>query len=370
MISSCPARSPSPTFTATSASRSSFSSNAKSANFVALTASATLIAISPYPLHLRVNILKVVAARPRRQPLRRPYRTLGKPAPRVRVMRQHQPVRIALRYQDMRSGSIAHAVRLYRNIVQPGSLLHHPGQADRRSRGRVQLRHMVRLFNRELVPCTLQQRAHLRCQLQHHLHADREVRPVQQRRLLALGQPAHIRQLVVPARRADHHLRARRQARAHVLHRRIGSREVNHHIEPGHKWRRQCRRIRILLGVEHMHAVAVLRRNLRYQLACLPMSQHQYSHRLPSYALLSSCTRASTSKTVASGSAKKTPCRLRTSSSTSSSSIIKLMLISLAPSEIIRRFTWLTAVTTPAAIPLCPPMSSPTSPTSAFWPST
>src|ERR1700733_14019322 len=48
---------------------------------------------------------------------------------------------------------------------------------------------------------------------------------------------------------------------------------------------------------------------------------------------------------------------------------MKLMLISLAPCEIIRTLTWLIALKTCPAMPLWPRMSSPTRQTSALWPS-
>ena len=201
-------------------------------------------------------------------------------------MRQHQPVRIALRHQHVRSRRIAFALRLDRNLLITRCRFDHRRQGDRCSaEGESSLRDMVRLFNRKLVAGILQRLAHLRRQLQHHLHADGEVRPVQQPGLFALCQSAHVRQLVVPAGRADHHLRARRQARAHVLNHGLGSGEVDHHIESRNKRRSQGRCVCIFLCVQHMHAVAALSRDLRHQLARLALSQHQYPHRVPSYAL-------------------------------------------------------------------------------------
>jgi hypothetical protein len=123
-----------------------------------------------------------------------------------------------------------------------------------------------------------QRSAHLLRQLQHHLHADRKIRPVQQPRLLALRQPAHVRSLsyqpVVPttifAPVARHARMFCTTASGVVKSITTSNPATNGGVSAVASG--------ILLRIQHVHAVAALRRHLRHQLAGLALSEHQYPH--------------------------------------------------------------------------------------------
>src|SRR6185437_13500048 len=129
--------------------------------------------------------------------------------------------------------------------------------------------------------------------------------------------------------------------------------------------RRQRRSVRVVVDVERAHPVAALPRNLRHQAAGLSFAEYEDEHNIPSkrnqrsavfhcerFQLTTDhCFLASTSKIVGSGSWKNAACSERTASSASSSSIMKLILISLAPCEIMRTLMCRTALKTCAAMP-------------------
>src|SRR5271170_5235610 len=141
--------------------------------------------------------------------------------------------------------------------------------------------------------------------------------------------------MLVPPGRAHHYTRAIRQAGPQVGDDRLGRGEVDHGIEARQKRSRQRRGIAILLFAHHAHPMAALVCDVRHQAARLAAPKDQEEHRL--YLTLS--LRASTSKISGSGSPKNSSCSDRIASSASSSSIMKLMLISDAPCEIMRTFT-------------------------------
>src|SRR6266568_20941 len=177
----------------------------------------------------------------------------------------------------------------------------------------------------------------------------------------------HLCNLRIPPGGANNDAATERQDGAHVFYRRLRRREVDDHIDAGQHGSRKRRGALIFCNVERPHAMAAFASDLSDQASGFSFSQHQKEHLY----LTGSAAglRASTSKISGSGSLKKVACRERTASSASSSSIMKLMLISLAPCEIMRTLIWRIAENTRAAMPLCPRMSSPTMQISAFLPS-
>ena len=139
---------------------------------------------------------------------------------------------------------------------------------------------MMRLFNRKLISGILQSLRDDRGDLQHHLHTDGEVGPIEQPGLLSFRQSAHIRQLVVPTGSSNDHFRACCETSTHILNCSLRRCKVDYHIESCNEWRRQSRGFSILLCIKHMHAVAALGRNLRDQLTGLAHPENQYPHRV------------------------------------------------------------------------------------------
>src|SRR6185437_3229240 len=224
---------------------------------------------------------------------------------------------------------------------------------------------MVNFGNGELV--AMRADGKLMYQSQHYLHAHGEVGAIEQRGISPLAKCAHLLQPVVPAGGADHDLGAAGETGAQVGNDRVRGGEVDDGVHLRQQRRRQCGGVPVLFFADHAHAMAALMRNVGNDGARLATAKNQEDHRLPPAACANA--RASRSKMEGSGSAKKTECSERIASSTSSSSIIKLMLISDAPCEIMRRLMCVSAPKTCAAMPFWPRMFSPTMQISAFRPS-
>src|SRR5277367_1197488 len=175
--------------------------------------------------------------------------------------------------------------------------------------------------------------------------------------------------MVVPAGCPHHHACSVRQASPHIVNSRFRRREVDHRIKSREKRSRQRHRIAVFFLAHHANAVSVLTRYVGDDAARLAAPQHQEQHRLPHFVAAVALLRASTSKISGSGLSKNSACSERTASSASSSSIMKLMLISDAPCEIMRTLMWRMALKSRAAIPFCPRIFSPTMQTSALRPS-
>ena len=137
---------------------------------------------------------------------------------------------------------------------------------------------MVRLHDGELVARSRQLPRHLLGQLQHHLHADREVGAVQQARLRRSARPRMSASLsyqpVVPITifaPVARHARMFCTTASGVVKSITTS-------KPATNGGSMRARVRVLLRIQHMHAVPALRRHLGHQLARLPLPQHQNPH--------------------------------------------------------------------------------------------
>ena len=121
------------------------------------------------------------------------------------------------------------------------------------------------------------------CQLCRHLkellHADGEIRSVQQSAAALRRERLHLIQLCVPAGRAHNDAAADGQHRANVFNRRLGRCEVHNNIHARQGRCSQCRRVRILVDIERAHAMAALARYFSDKRAGLSLAQHKNQHR-------------------------------------------------------------------------------------------
>src|ERR1700722_10832785 len=275
------------------------------------------------------------------------------------------------RLQFVDTGDVTFALRGDGGVELGPCVANHLLQRKSGARRGVLLAGMVDLGDGQLVAMRADRK--LVHQPQHHLHAHRKVRTVEQTGVPPLAKRAHVLQVVVPAGRADHNLCAAGETGAHVVNDRLRRGEVDHGVHLRQQWRRQRRSIPVLFLTDDANTVAALMCNVGNDGARLAPAKNQEDHRLPppacATARASRSLRASRSKMEGSGSAKKTECSERIASSTSSSSIIKLILISDAPWEIMRRLMCRSAPKTCAAMPFWPRMFSPTMQIKAFRPS-
>jgi hypothetical protein len=191
---------------------------------------------------------------------------------------QQNAIAAALRFEDVQSNGLSVAYGLDGDVAHVAGAPHNIAQSQRSSAGRVQFRKVMCLGDGEMVVQAGEFLRHDRGELEHHLHADGEVRAVEQARSLALGEFFGPGQTVIPSRRADDHLRSIRQAGAHVRDHRLGRREVDDRIKAGDERRCQRRSILVFLCIEHMHAMAVLGRDLRNQFAGLAHTKDENAH--------------------------------------------------------------------------------------------
>src|SRR5579872_423873 len=150
------------------------------------------------------------------------------------------------------------------------------------------------------------------------VHAYREIRSIEKRRLALLHQFAHFFQMLLPSRSAHNHGDACLRAADNIGNHGKRRGEVDHHINLAKEFRRQAPSILVVLAGQRAHFMPALRGYLSHQRAGLAASQHQQFH----------------ANTSGSTSEKKTLWRRETTLGTSASSTTKLMLISDAPWEI------------------------------------